>query len=218
MLLSGVNTEYALESDLKKRYAITSGDCSSTGAGVRRRNKMERRTYHAQPIFDDRIFLGMAAGFLSGLFSGAVAGLALALLWRLPPVPFGAGAYAIEGAVMGVMIGLVIALESYGIRNTKSARWNWAIIAAVATGFAVFIANRYSMSLPLALAVLPFTAAVTGWVVEHTLLLITHSRMNLKQEARPRSLLIMYLAGFVSCVALVLLAILLYWKAAATIA
>jgi hypothetical protein len=179
---------------------------------------MEIKTYHAQHIFDDRILLGMAAGFLSGLFSGAIAGIALALLWKLPPVPFGAGAYALEGAVMGVMIGFVIALESYGIRNTKRARWYWALIAAVATGFAVFIANRYSTFLPMALIIFPFIGAATGWIVQNTLLLITHSRMNPKQEARPRSLLIMYLAGFISCFALVLLAILLSWKVAAAIA
>jgi hypothetical protein len=179
---------------------------------------MERKIYHVLRLSDDRIFLGIAAGFLSGLFSGAVAGLALALLWRLPQVPFGAGAYAIEGAVMGIMIGLVISASSYGIRNDKSTRWYWAFIAAVATGLAVLIANRYNMFLPMALVIFPFIGAVTGWVVEHTLLSITHFRTNPKQEARPRFLFVVYLIGFALCAVLVFISILLYWKTASTIA
>jgi hypothetical protein len=171
---------------------------------------MERKTFH---LPDDRIFFGMTIGFLSGLFAGAASGMILTLLLRaIPQVPLGVAAYALEGAVMGLLIGLVIAIESYGVRNTKSTRWYWALITAAAASFAVILANQYSSLFPMALVILPVIGAVTAWIVEHNLLLFAHSRKNPKQEAGPRSLLVYYLAGFASCTAFVFSVVLLSWR------
>jgi MFS family permease len=180
---------------------------------------MKRKMVLPVHLPDDRMLLGMAVGFLSGLFTGAMAGIAIVMLPTIVPnVPFGAGAYAFGGAVMGVLIGFVIAAISYGIRNSKSTRWYWAIITAAAAGFAVVIAGGYGSFLPMALVIFPFMGAVTGWFVEHILVLIANSRSNPKQEASAPSLILLYLTGFFSCIALVFFAIWLYWKAAAAIA
>jgi hypothetical protein len=180
---------------------------------------MERKTFRTIRLPGDRIFFGMAVGFLSGLFTGAAAGMALALFLRtIPEVPLGISAYALEGAVMGILIGLLIAIESYGIRNTKSTRWYWALIAATAAGFAVILAKQYSSLFPMALVVLPVIGAASAWIVEHNLLFFAHSRKNPKQEAGPKSLFVLYLAGFAACTALVFIAIWLHWMAIGIIA
>jgi MFS family permease len=178
---------------------------------------MERKNYRFMHMPDDRVLLGIAAGFLSGLFSGAFAGVALTLLLNSTPEgSLGVGAYVLEGAVIGMMIGMVIGIESYGIRNTKTTRWYWAATTAAAAAFAVIITENYSSFQPKALIIIPFISAVTGWVVEHTLLSVTNTREIPKKKARSSSL-ILFLIGFTTCVLFIFIAISLYWQAAAAI-
>jgi hypothetical protein len=166
---------------------------------------------------NDRLLPGASAGLLGGLFTGAVAGILLMiLLQREPAVVLGVGVYAFAGALIGVLIGFVIALTSHITPNTGSARWNWALVAAVAAALAAFISNRFGHFIPLSLLILPIASAVAAWLVEHILLLTTGKQKAKKHERF--SSISAYLFGFLSLVVLDLLAILLYWETAGIVA
>jgi riboflavin transporter FmnP len=161
---------------------------------------------------NDRIFPGIGTGFMTGLFTGSVAGIFVLLLRNeTPDTPFGIGIYAFEGAMMGAVIGIVIATTFLGIRNRKSTRWVWALIAAAAAALAVMIAQPYSSQLPSALLILPLQAAVSAWIVEHILLSIPSNLYNL-QQTRPTRMRMMYITGFGLITALLFTVILLTWS------
>jgi hypothetical protein len=178
---------------------------------------MEIPVEHPLRSLNDRILPGIGTGFMTGLFIGSVAGITVRLLLNeTPDTPFGIGIYAFEGAVIGAVIGLVIATTFLGIRNTKSARWVWAFIAAAAAALAVMIARPFSSQLPSALLILPLQAAVSAWVVEHVLLSIPTNMYNLQQTHYTR-MRMMYITGFVLITGLIFSIILLNWRFADTL-
>jgi hypothetical protein len=161
---------------------------------------------------NDRILPGIGTGFMTGLFTGSVAGITVRLLVNeTPDTPFGIGIYAFEGAMMGAVIGLVIATTFLGIRNRKSTRWIWALIAAGAGALAAIIAQPYSSQLPSALLILPLQAAISAWMVEHVLLSIPTNMYNLQQTHYTR-MRMMYITGFVLITGLIFSIILLNWR------
>jgi hypothetical protein len=77
-----------------------------------------------------------------------------------------------------------------------------------AAALAVLIANRSGYFIPLSILILPIAGAVAAWLVEHILILTT-GKHKARQPGRLSSISA-YLFGFLSLVALDLLAIVLY--------